>query len=221
MLRSIWRIIERQKLLAVALSAVAVIGAAVIDRSEGPSSPSATPVPNTPEIDESDDVAEGDPSDETDDVVEDVEPPLTMTLSDLERAGDVDYLGSFDGDFGTQSIGDDDFSDGVSMLVYSDGSGIPSLEIQTRGRFSKVSGVVGIDGEAYCINSPAQVSITDDLGRTLWGPQQVTSRSQKRFEVGLEGAIRVNLEQVAVVGPDDCDNGAAQPAWGEMTFRSE
>jgi hypothetical protein len=145
--------------------------------------------------------------------------PIRTSLAELERAGDAEFLAAFDGDYGTQSIGGREYANGVSMLVYSDGSGVAELHIQTMGRFESVSGVVGIDGEAQCLETPARVSVVDDLGRTLWGPTVVTSRSRKRFSADVRGAPRVSLVQESLAsGPSSCNNGEANPAWGDVFF---
>lgn len=142
--------------------------------------------------------------------------PVRVSIVDLEEAGDADHLGAFDGDYGTQSIGGRQFVDGVSMVVYADGSGIAELGIQTRGRFERISGVVGIDGDAACLETPAAVSVEDDRGATLWGPTMVDSRTRESFNVRIAGAVRIYLVQQSLGDRDGCGNSEANPAWGRV-----
>jgi len=74
--------------------------------------------------------------------------------------------------------------------------------------------VVGIDGNAECIDAPASVSIIDDRGTPLWGPKRVDSRSHAPFSADLEGAVRVYLTQASLAsGEEGC---GANPAWGSV-----
>lgn len=142
-------------------------------------------------------------------------PTLTRTsIVQLSEEGKAEHLGAFEGDYGTQSIGGRPYPDGVSMLVFSDGSGHPKVAVNTEGRFSKISGVVGIDGNAECVEVPASVSIVDDHGTVLWGPKTVDSRSRVPFSADLEGAVRVYLTQASLAtGEEGC---GANPAWGRV-----
>jgi hypothetical protein len=138
-------------------------------------------------------------------------------IVELQKQGDVESLSAFDGDFGTQSIGGNDYESGVSMVVYSDESGVPELEIRTKGRFSRLTGVVGIDGNAQCLEASAKVWVADDAGNMLWGPEVVDSRSRTPVMADVSGTVRVNLEQRSKASSAEaCGNGEANPAWGEV-----
>ncbi len=143
------------------------------------------------------------------------------TIVDLEESDDVaPTLSSFDGDFGQQSIGGESFDDGVSMLVYPDqSSGVPELTVDTKGRYAKLSGVVGIDGDAECFRNAARVSITDASDRILWGPEKVNVDSRRRFDVDISGAVKVNFVQRSL-GSEDTDCESANPAWGAVKLVS-
>jgi hypothetical protein len=212
-------------LLAAFITALGAVAAALISNLDDDSS-STTPTitgsteaaaAGSPRTQRKPEAATGEEERATSDENPPSQPPRALTrtsIVELREEGKAEHLGSFEGDYGTQSIGGRSYPDGVSMLVYSDGSGQPKLAILTEGRFSKISGVVGIDGSAQCIEAPASVSIVDDRGALLWGPQTVHARSRVPFSADLSGAVRIYLAQASLEsGEEVC---GANPAWGSV-----
>lgn len=141
------------------------------------------------------------------------------TLTELNTAGDVDG-NTVEAKFGTRTISGHTFQ-GVSTDVYRDdkfSTGSPWIKVRTKGRYQRVSGVVGITGDAQC-GTDASMSITDAGGETLWGPERVTINSAKRFDISINGRIGINLVGRSLAESDDgCGQGLANPAWGDVKF---
>lgn len=142
--------------------------------------------------------------------------PETDTIMELNAAGDVDGV-AVEAEFGTQTIAGETF-EGVSMLVnrsdiYDTGS--PWIEVTTRGRYTRLSGVVGISENTECEND-ASVSITDGGGQNLWGPETVSIGSKKEFDVKIKGLIGIRLFGLSRAQSDQ--SCPANPAWGDIKF---
>lgn len=208
------------------------IGAATDDRSETKATTDSQGVPNTSAQRGRVDSGGGEGrstgqttspgSESTAPGVEVVPPADTRaadTLMELYEAGRVEETG--EADFGPQTIADKTYKDGVSMYVQSnDTFGTPRLPIKTNGRYKRLRGVVGISGDTDCPRFDATVSITDDQGQTLWGPQRVSFNSPKGFDIRIKGLALVNLVQRSLASSEDsCDSGdTADPAWGSVEF---
>jgi len=92
------------------------------------------------------------------------------TLIELHDGGRVEET-SF-ADYGIKTIAGKTY-EGVSMRVDRGGDlvgTLPRLAINTKGRYKRMTGVVGILGDAQCTNNDANVSITNGSGERLWGP---------------------------------------------------
>jgi len=145
------------------------------------------------------------------------DPRAPDTLSELNSGGQVEEGFA---DFGTQKIAGERY-EGVSMNVSPyDSYGTPELPIKTDGRYKKLRGLVGIDGDTMCPRNDANVWITDDQGHYLWGPERVSFNFPKRFNIKIKRPPRVNLVQrSAVPNGDRCDdNDEADVAWGQVEF---
>jgi len=156
-------------------------------------------------------------------------PDESDTLSDLKRMGDAPEIDDIEGDYGQQEIGGESYEHGISMLVYledpDDDSGIPELTLETDGRYTRMSGYVGIQDEESDECSGAEVSITNESGKRLWprGGRRVEVHGEDpdpvRFSFRMERPEQVKLVQKSLAeSPDDGCNGSANPAWGEVRF---
>lgn len=139
-------------------------------------------------------------------------------LAELDRSQEVQF--NVDAEFDNRSIGGRVYQDAVTGLVYSDGSGFSELVINTRGRFSSMQFVVGIDDEAECSDAEALASIEDERGRILWGPETIRIGHPLREQIALPGSIQVKLEQSSNQTGSHCDGGEAQVSWGGVEFAS-
>ncbi len=149
----------------------------------------------------------------------DTEPPSPPEtgLTQLNEAEDVQF--SVAADFENRSIGGRVYQDAVTGLVYSDGSGFSELTIATKARFSSLQFVVGIDDEAECSQSQAIVSITDERGRRLWGPEPVAIGRPIAKTISISRPIQVNLNQSSGQSEGQgCDGGEAHVSWGNVVF---
>ena len=146
-------------------------------------------------------------------------PPGPVGLTELNESEDVEF--SVDADFSTRNINGETHNDAVTGLVYSDDSGFTSLAIETKRRFDAVSFTVGIDAEAECPRARARVSLTDQSGRVLWGPEVVTiDNPRSEQDLAIPRPIQVNLEQKSLVtGENACGNTEAQVSWGSVVFK--
>ena len=148
-----------------------------------------------------------------------VTPPANTradTLTELNEGGQVEEDG--EEDFGTQTIAGKTY-EGVSMFVNrGDVFGTPKLPIKTKGQYKRLRGVVGISGDTECPRIDARVSITDDQGQDLWGPERVSFNSPKRFDISIKGLPSVNLVQRSLSPSADSFSCTADPAWGQVEF---
>lgn len=131
------------------------------------------------------------------------------TLTELYEGGQIDE--NVFADFGAKTIANKTY-EGVSMDDRSD----DGIQIETKGLYKRLRGVVGISAGTPCPRIGASVSITDDRGQNLWGPYDVGFNSPKRFDFSIKGLIRVNLVQSGAPSGDGC--GTAESAWGDVEF---
>jgi hypothetical protein len=138
-------------------------------------------------------------------------------LSELNDAGDVEF--SVDASFDAVNINGESYNDSVSGDVYPDDSGFGKLTVHTKRRFSAVDFTVGISADTDCPKARAKVSLTDEGGRVLWGPQVVTIDSSQTESVQIPKPVQLNLVQRSTATDDNsCTN--ATVAWGGVTFTS-
>ena len=146
------------------------------------------------------------------------------TLIELHDGGRVEET-SF-ADYGIKTIAGKTY-EGVSMRVDRGGDlvgTLPRLAINTKGRYKRMTGVVGILGDAQCTNNDANVSITNGSGERLRGPFRVGADSPKRFNISIRNRTRVTLDQLSLpAGDNPCDGDnieayPAYPAWGDLEF---
>jgi len=140
------------------------------------------------------------------------------TLKELYDSGRVENP-TF-ADFGIVTIAKKTYE---GVLMHTDRKGlvagyVPRLVINVKGRYKQVTGVVGIDDEAECTENDATVSITNDDGRTLWGPREVKFNSPGSFIVSIRNRARVTLDQLSLASSDDPCDGVAYLAWGDLKF---
>jgi len=146
--------------------------------------------------------------------------PDTITeLSDAGRVED-DFGGAR---IGTQTIAGKTYADGVAMNTDRSGDDFSTetgtLPVSTRARYSRLRGVVGIDGDSECPRNDATVSITDDEGSTLWGPEKVTFTLARKFDIEIDGLPLINLVQRSLAPSyDSCGDGQTYTAWGQLEF---
>lgn len=155
-----------------------------------------------------------------------VTPPANTradTLTELNDGGRVSS-GSVAPTFGTVTIAGKSY-EGVSMSVGRNDSS-PWLLIETNARYKRLRGVVGIKGDTDCPRNDARVSITDDQGQNLWGPERVSFNSPKRFDMSIKDLARVKLVQLSLASSEGSagtcgfvpDDPKSDPAWGQVEF---
>jgi len=140
------------------------------------------------------------------------DPRAADTVTELDEGGYVEE--DCPGGVGTQTIAGETY-EGVTEEAYGSGCGI---HIETRGLYKRLRGVVGISGDTDCPRTDASVSITDDQGQTLWGPERVSFDSPKRFDnIRIRGLTSVSLVQRSLApSGDSCET--ADAAWGDVEF---
>jgi hypothetical protein len=144
-------------------------------------------------------------------------PPADVGLSALNNAGDVEF--NVDADLNAVNINGTAYNDGVTGSVYPDDSGFSSLTIHAKRRFSKIRFAVGISSDADCPRARARVSLTDESGRTLWGPEVVRIDAPQIDRIPIDHPVQVNLVQRSLeAGENACGNGEATVSWGGVTF---
>ncbi|MGI9099822.1 MAG: hypothetical protein ACR2H2_15255 [Solirubrobacteraceae bacterium] len=150
-----------------------------------------------------------------------ITPPAAGDAPDtLKELYDSDRVEGTDADFGIVAIAEKTY-EGASMYVDRDGGrGTPQVVINTKGRYKRIKGVVGISDSAECAENDANVSITNGNGDRLWGPERVGINSPKRFDISIRNRARVTLDQLSLASGDNpCDGDTfAYPAWGEVEF---
>lgn len=150
-----------------------------------------------------------------------VEPPeaeaASIGLEELEGEEKVEF--DVAAEFGTRNIGGQSYNDAVTGEIYADGSGLSRLPIFTDGRFSSMHLVVGIDADSECPRARASVSVEDQSGQVLWGPQEVDITHPAEQSFAIPNPLQVVLVQRSKETEDSCDYGKAQVSWGAVTFR--
>lgn len=137
----------------------------------------------------------------------------------LEELGEEEDVG-FDvsATFENRTIGRNTYADAVMVEVYPDSS--LALPIQTKGRFSTMHFVVGIDAEAECPRSEATVSVEDQDGRVLWGPRTATISKPITETIPISRPLQVMLVQHTNETESSCDGGWTQVSWGDVNFQT-
>lgn len=142
----------------------------------------------------------------------------SVGLEELSEEEDVEY--DVYATLGNRSIGRTTYTNAVTGEIYSDGSGMAQVIIFTKGRFSSMHFVVGIDAEATCPRARAAVSVEDQVGRVLWGPKEVSISSPITETVSIPRPLQVVLVQRSNETESSCDGGKAEVSWGDLTFMS-
>lgn len=151
-------------------------------------------------------------------------PPKVDTLGKLSNLGrvDIDYTMDL---AGTTDISGTRSKDAVTGEVFPDDGPIV-FKVETNADYASVTGVVGISDDSACKGNSAEVSIADDEGATVWGPQTVTSRNRAEFSISITEARELTFSgDSGESGSDDateeCGRGRADPAWGDIEFVSK
>jgi hypothetical protein len=140
--------------------------------------------------------------------------PATVGLSELEEEEDVESLGYVENRY----VGRQSYADAVMVEVFPDQP--EQVAILTKGRFSTMHFVVGIDAEAICPRSKATVSIEDQDGRTMWGPRTATISKPITETISIASPLQVYLVQHTKETDRSCEGGWTQVSWGDVTFQS-
>lgn len=144
--------------------------------------------------------------------------PGDIGLEQLYEEEDVEY--EEEAEFGNRNIGGQSYTDAVTGGVYAAGSGFSELTVFTKGRFSSVQFVVGIDAEASCQRARAFVSIEDQDGQVLWGPVEVGISDPITKTLSIPESLQVIFVQRSAETESACDYGMAQVSWGDVTFQA-
>jgi hypothetical protein len=139
----------------------------------------------------------------------------TTGLEELDEGENVD--GSTYSTFGNRSIGRKVYGDAVLVEVWPGER--EDLTIFTKGRFSAMHFVVGIDAEAECPSSRAVVSIEDESGRVLWGPKEVGIRNPVTRSIPIPRPLQVILVQRSNETESACEGGIVSVSWGDVYFQ--
>lgn len=138
-------------------------------------------------------------------------------LEELYEGEDVDAHAY--ATFGNRSIGRKVYGDGVVIEVWPGESEDADLTIYSKGRFSSMHFVVGVDAEAVCPGSRAVVSVEDERGRVLWGPKEVGITDSVSRTISIPRPLQVVLVQRSNETESACESGIVEVSWGDVYFQ--
>lgn len=148
--------------------------------------------------------------------------PSSIGLEELNAEEEIQEEDSYEAEFGNRNIAGHEYGNAFTATEYADGTGLSDLTVNTKGRFSSMRFVVGIDAETSCPRSQARVWVADETGHVLWGPTTVGIATPARAEsLPIPNPIQVNLVNRSAEGESSCDYGQVDVSWGGVQFRSD
>jgi hypothetical protein len=141
-------------------------------------------------------------------------------LDELNGEEEVQDEDLFEYEFGIRNIAGHEYENAFLVSVYPE-EGPVGLTVNTKGQYSSISFVAGVDAETSCPKSKARVWVEDETGHVLWGPARVGITTPARAEeLPMADPIQVNLVTRSSEGEGSCNYGKVDVAWGGVRFNS-